>query len=201
MMPTNKSQRPPEAASVMTDDHSEIDQLIHELLAALDKRDRAQSFEHLDLLWARLAVHIRAEHLCLFSSILEAPRANFTGTGGTPRYEEAQGAIDVLRHDHDFFMRELATAVNTMRYHESVSDHRIPSKFREVRCSIVKVKNRLHTHNQLEENQVYIWVHMLLGEAEQFQLTNRMRRELESMPPRFNLMRGNIATDAGYTAS
>ena len=31
MMPTNKSQRPPEAASVMTDNHSEIDQLIHEL--------------------------------------------------------------------------------------------------------------------------------------------------------------------------
>ncbi len=185
-MPTNKSQQPPEAASVMTDDHSEIDQLIHELLAALDKRDRAQSFEHLDLLWARLAVHIRAEHLWLFPSILEAPRTNFTRSHGTPQYEKAQSAIDLLRHDHDFFMRELSTAVNTMRKHGTVSDPVVTSGLlREVRRCVVSVETRLQTHNQLEEEQVYTWVDALLGEAERSALTASMRHELENIPPRF----------------
>ena len=187
MMPTNKSQQPPAAASVMTDDHSEIDQLIHELIAALDKGDRTQSFEHLDLLWARLAVHIRAEHLWLFPSILEAPRANFTGNGGTPLYDEAQSAIDLLRQDHDFFMRELAQAVNTMRNHGTVSDPVvINGLLREVRRCVVRVESRLQTHNQLEEEQVYTWVDALLGEAERSALTASMSHELENVPPRFN---------------
>ncbi len=187
MMPTDKSQKPPAAASVMTDDHAEIDRLIHELLAALDKRDRAQSFEHLDLLWARLAVHIRAEHLWLFPSILEAPRANFAGNGGAPLYDEAQSAIDLLRHDHDFFMRELAQAVNTMRNHGTVSDPVLTSGLlREVRRCVVMVETRLQKHNQLEEEeQVYTWVDALLGEAERSALTAAMRRELENIPPRF----------------
>ncbi len=77
MMPTNKSQRPPEAASVMTDDHSELGRLIDDLLAALDEGNKALGFERLDLLWARLAVHIRAEHLCLFPSILDASPGKF----------------------------------------------------------------------------------------------------------------------------
>lgn len=185
-MPTNKSQRPPEAASVMTDDHSELGRLIDDLLAALDEGNKALSFERLDLLWARLAVHIRAEHLCLFPSILNAPRANFTGTGGTPWYEEALRAIDVLRHDHDFFMHELSTAVNTMRKYGSASDPVATSGLlREVRCCVVSVETRLRTHNQLEEDQVYTWVGALLGEAERSTLTARMKHELENIPPRF----------------
>lgn len=108
MMPTDKSQQPPKPAGLWADDHSELGELIDDLLAGLDEENKALSFERLDLLWARQAVHIRAEHLCLFPSILDAPRANFTGTGSTPWYEEAQRAIDVLRHDHDFFMHELS---------------------------------------------------------------------------------------------
>ena len=187
MMPTNKSRQPPEAAGLMADDHSELDKLIVDVLAALDKGNKALSFERLDLLWARLAVHIRAEHLCLFPSILGAPQANFTGTAGTPRYEEAQGAIDVLRHDHDFFMRELATVVNTMRKHRTVSDPVVTSGLlREVRRCVVSVETRLQKHNQLEEEQVYTWVDALLGEAERSALTASMSHELENVPPRFN---------------
>ena len=193
-MPNNKSQEP-ESAGLMTDDHAELGQLIDDLLAALDQGNRALSFERLDLLWARLAIHIRAEHLCLFPSILDAPRENFTGSVGTPRYEEAQDAIDVLRHDHDFFMRELATAVNGMRDHERVSDPQVISRqLQDVRRSILTVKSRLLTHNQLEEDQVYSWVRLLAGEAERFELADRMRRELENMPTRFNLKRGNTVT-------
>jgi hypothetical protein len=186
MMPTNKSQRPREAANVMTDDHSELGRLIDDLLAALDEGNKALSFERLDLLWARLAVHIRAEHLCLFPSILGAPRANFTGTGGTPWYEEAQRAIDVLRHDHDFFMRELSTAVNAMRKHGTVADPvGTRGLLQEVRRCVVSVETRLQTHNQFEEEQVYTWVDALLGEAERSALTVSMRHELENIPPRF----------------
>jgi hypothetical protein len=59
-------------ATVLTDDHSEIDTVASDLLAALEDGDKLQVFARLDLLWARLAVHKRAEHLCLFPSILEA---------------------------------------------------------------------------------------------------------------------------------
>lgn len=105
-MPSTNNQ-PPEAADVLADDHSEIERLIHNVLTALERANKGQSFELLDLVWARLAVHIRAEHLCFFPSILGAPPVSFTGSGGTPQYDEAKSAIDLLRHDHDFFMREL----------------------------------------------------------------------------------------------
>ena len=155
---------PEHAASVLADDHSEIDTLIGDLLSALDEGDKSKAFARLDLLWARLAVHIRAEHLCLFPSILEA---NFSDTGSGLTYQEAQRAIDQLRLDHEFFMRELGTTVNAMRNQQDASDHEAVSKqFREVRRSVVEIQSRLAKHNQLEENHVYKWVNVLLDEAE-----------------------------------
>ena len=183
-MPSANNQ-PPEAADVLADDHSEIDRLIHNVLTALERANKGQSFELLDLVWARLAVHIRAEHLCLFPSILGAPPVSFTGSGGTPQYDEAQSAIDLLRHDHDLFMRELGTAVNTLRTQKTGSDHDVFSKqLRDVRRCVVKVQSRLDQHNHLEENHVYKWVNVLLGEAERVALTARIRYELENTPPR-----------------
>ena len=178
---------PTEAAGLMADDHATLDKLIDSLLAALDEGDSALSFERLDLFWARLAVHIRAEHLCLFPAILETPQTKLTGSRGAPQYDEARNALDLLRHDHDFFMRELARAVNTMRKDMTRSDRIVMSGvLREVRRCVIGVQTRLHTHNQLEEEQVYTWVGMLLDEAEQTELTIRMRRELANIPPRFN---------------
>ena len=178
---------PTEAAGLMADDHATLDKLVDSLLAALDEGDRALSFERLDLLWARLAVHIRAEHLCLFPAILETPQTKLTGSPGAPQYEEALSALGLLRHDHDFFMRELARAVNTMRKDLTGSDGVVTSGLlREVTRCVIAVQTRLHTHNQLEEEHVYTWVGMLLDEAEQTELTIRMRRELANIPPRFN---------------
>jgi hypothetical protein len=68
-------------------DHEELDGVLGELLLALDHGERDESFARLDLLWARLAIHIRAEHLCLFPAILDAPPALLSGSGGTPRLE------------------------------------------------------------------------------------------------------------------
>lgn len=180
-----------EPAHVLGDDHSEIHALIHELLTALDQENTAQSFELLDLLWARLAVHIRAEHHCLFPSILDASPHNFTGSSGTPKYDEAKSAIDSLRHDHDFFMHELGIAVNRMRKKETRSDHDLASKIlRDVRSSVVKVQSRLDTHNRLEENHIYKWVNVLLDETKRLTLMASIRQELENIPPRLSLFSG-----------
>jgi hypothetical protein len=72
MSPDDDGQQSIEGAKALADDHAEVDELIQLLFVALDDKDTTLSFERLDLLWARLAVHIRAEHLCLFPSILGA---------------------------------------------------------------------------------------------------------------------------------
>jgi hemerythrin superfamily protein len=183
-MPSISNRGPDQAASLLADDHSEINILIGDLLAGLEEEERSKAFARLDMLWARLAVHIRAEHLCLFPSILEA---NFTSAGGGPTYQEAQNAIDQLRLDHEFFMRELGTTVNTMRNQEDASDREVVSKqFREVRLSVVEIQARLAKHNDLEENHVYKWVNFLLDETERSALMAQMRRQLENTPPRFS---------------
>jgi hemerythrin superfamily protein len=172
-----------QAGSVLADDHSEIDSLIEDLLSVLDEGDKSKAFARLDLLWARLAVHIRAEHLCLFPSILHA---NFSTRSGGPPYHEARSAIDQLRLDHEFFMRELGTTVNCMRKQQDASDNELVSKqFREVRRSVVEIQTRLARHNEQEENHVYKWVNFLLDETERSALMARMRRQLENSPPRF----------------
>ena len=172
----------------MRDDHSELDKLLNKLLKALDQKNKAKSFELLDLLWARLAVHIRAEHLCLFPSILDASLANFSGSAGSPQYDEAKNAIDLLREDHDFFMRELGTSVNTLRKHQTCSDNSvIRNQLGDVRRSVLRVQGRLDMHNQLEENHVYKWVHLLLDEAKRLAVMACIRHEIEKMPPRFKV--------------
>ncbi|HEY2974746.1 MAG TPA: hypothetical protein VGJ48_19685 [Pyrinomonadaceae bacterium] len=182
-MPFTSNKRPEQVARVLADDHSEIDALIRDLLSALEEEDKSKVFARLDLLWARLAVHIRAEHLCLFPSILAA---NFSTRSGGPQYQEAQIAVVQFRLDHEFFMRELGAAVNMIRKQETPSEHEAISKqLEEVRRSIVKIQTRLDQHNQLEENQIYKWVDVLLGEPERVALTARIRHELENIPPRF----------------
>ena len=171
---------------VLERDHEELDGVLGELLLALDHGDPDESFAQLDLLWARLAVHIRAEHLCLFPAILGAPQAFLPGSGGTPRLEEVQSAIGVLRSDHDFFMHELAKAVNLMRAMEGISDAGVVKEtLREVRSIVLSVRTRLSSHNQLEENQVYGWIDVLLDETGRSALDARVRHELENLPLRF----------------
>jgi iron-sulfur cluster repair protein YtfE (RIC family) len=180
------NERTEQAVSLLADDHSELDRLIGDSIAALEKEDKLKAFERLDLLWAQLAVHIRAEHLCVFPSILNAPRENFTGRDGDAEYQEAQSAINQLRLDHEFFMSELGAAVNTIRNRETPSEHEAISKqLQDVRRSIVKIQSRLDQHNQLEENHVYKWVNVLLSDAERLALAARIRHELENTPPRF----------------
>ena len=64
-------------------------------------------------------------------------------------------------------MRELGTTVNTLRKQQTSSANVVISKqLRDVRRSVLKVQSRLDTHNKLEENYVYKWVNVLLGEPQ-----------------------------------
>ena len=51
-------------------DHKQLDKLLGAVLAALEGENSVEAFETLDLFWARLAMHIRAENLHLFPSVL-----------------------------------------------------------------------------------------------------------------------------------
>lgn len=79
--------------SLLEDDHSELGQLLSELNAELAKSNLTHSFELLDLFWARLAVHIRAENLHLFPALVNLPASLFTGVDGRPTSQEAHNVI------------------------------------------------------------------------------------------------------------
>ena len=101
--------------SLLEDDHASLGQLLAKLDAELSKPNIASAFELLDLFWARLAVHIRAENLHLFPAIANAPASLFTGNGGLPTADAAHDVISSLRSDHDFFMKELAQTIKALR--------------------------------------------------------------------------------------
>ena len=101
--------------SLLGDDHESLAELLTELDSELKKANAARAFELLDLFWARLAVHIRAENLHLFPAIATAATSLFTGKGSLPTAEEAHNILLQLRSDHDFFMKELAEMIKAAR--------------------------------------------------------------------------------------
>jgi hypothetical protein len=70
--------------SLLEDDHASLGQLFAYLDEELARPDIARAFELLDLFWARLAVHIRAENLHLFPALANAPASLFTGKASLP---------------------------------------------------------------------------------------------------------------------
>ena len=164
-------------------DHTEVGDLLGEVKAALEAHDVVQSHAALDLFWARLAIHIRAEHLHLFPAISDA--VSRTRSDEVPRAVEVEKAITELRHDHDFFMRELSQSVVIMRGLLENDSGQVADQLEGVRTRVNEVEARLASHNEIEERGIYNWVTRLLGEAEQSDLAARVARELENMPPRF----------------
>ena len=162
--------------SLLEDDHASLDQLFGELDLALAQPDSARAFEWLDLFWARLAVHIRAEHLHLFPSLCDAAPQSF-GKDSVPTREEVEMTSARLRADHDFFMKELARLMKEVRANGAGAG--------DIRKRLAEIRKRLETHNQIEEQQVYVWPSLLLDETTVAALKERVRLELENMPPRF----------------
>ena len=174
-----------QARELLSDDHHAVSEVLHQLLMALDNKDLQTSYSRLDLFWARLAVHIRAEHLHLFPAVLNhfAKESDCIG----PDLNEAQAIVDELRADHDFFMHELARAIAILRE----LPHKINSAKHELKLAAVKdivreVEERLATHNDVEENQIYRWSSSILTESERLDLLARINAELENRPPRFS---------------
>ena len=116
-------------ASLLETDHREIDEIYRDAVDALWSGKPTSAFEKVDLLWARLAVHIRAEHLRLFPAV-----------PATRRYE---AIVELLRRDHNEFMTSLAEAVNLLR--EPTSD----ADLKEARQIVIRLGNRLAERNRL----------------------------------------------------
>ena len=94
-------------------DHQELDSLLKALQQALNDCDLEATYARLDHFWARLAVHIRAEHLHVFPAVIA--RLSRSGEAVRASLTEAQSTVDLLRADHDFFMVELARAMASLR--------------------------------------------------------------------------------------
>ena len=101
---------------LLAKDHKQLDRLLGAVLAALEGENSVEAFETLDLFWARLAMHIRAENLHLFPSVLNKVKRE----DGESQLEylpskEVQKAIERLTADHNFFMQQLSRAIRILR--------------------------------------------------------------------------------------
>lgn len=171
-------------------DHAQLGELLEQLIGALEANDVARSHASLDLFWARLAMHIRAEHLHLFPAILHAlSQSRNVDTGDAPSPTEAQSTIERLREDHDFFMRELSQAIGITRKLLANAEGAVADQLLDVRKRIGAIYVRLVKHNEIEEKGIYLWARNLLIEADQAELAAGVQKELENTPPRFGVLR------------
>jgi hemerythrin-like domain-containing protein len=165
----------------LIDDHAAIDRVLKEL-QALWSSDLETAHAKLDLFWARLAVHIRAEHLHVFPTVLSS-----LDRASAPSLDEAQSVVAELRQDHDFFMHQLALAVEIMRELLTLPRQFVAEGVNNVKKILLEVEERLVRHNELEETQIYRWATILLNSEEQAKLANQITTELLKHPPRFTL--------------
>jgi len=186
------SEESPGAERLLADDHEALDKLLSALVAALDKRDEPAAFARLDLFWARLAMHIRGEHLHLFPAIFRALEGDTARPADQPpAIAEAHAAIAQLRADHDFFMHELAGAIKVMRDRRTTAGGGSTNEIESVRQMIATLRHRLETHNKLEEELVYRWPAKLLKPEAQAALGLQIRDELKNLPQRFRDQAGD----------
>jgi hemerythrin-like domain-containing protein len=171
---------------LLTHDHSDLDELLDRIFAAFEGSDTEQVYQTIDVFWARLAMHIRAEHLHLFPAILGALESSkHPKENRVPNFEVVRKVIASLHEDHDFFMGELAGAIKQMRDLREKDNKDSANRLLTVRETITVIKGRLETHNEREETDVYGWAERLLNQSELADLNGRMQKELDNLPPRF----------------
>ncbi|HZS18089.1 MAG TPA: hypothetical protein VFA51_09180 [Candidatus Udaeobacter sp.] len=172
--------------TLLAHDHSELDALLAAAFSALATGAIERSFGTVDVFWARLAMHIRAEHLHLFPAVLGAIDAASEGKegGGSPSREIAQARIAQLREDHDYFMRELAAAIKELHALRGEQHDDEAAVLRKVQARIFAVSRRLEVHNKIEESEIYQWAGLLLEPLKQVALNKRIERELKNLPRR-----------------
>jgi hemerythrin-like domain-containing protein len=172
---------------LLEDDHSALDKLLAEFYKAFETGELQRIYKSLDLFWACLAMHIRAEHLHLFPAILDAfSLQTRTSETNLPTTEKVKSVIEQLQDEHNFFMRELSAAIKQMRSLLEADQSQVTKQLKQVCETVIAVKNRLETHNELEEKQVYGWADSLLKASERVSLIKNMEREINNLPPRFS---------------
>jgi hypothetical protein len=137
--------------TIVADEHAALDEVLSQLRKALDTGDVAVSHARLDLFWARLAVHIRAEHLNLFPAVINGLLCSSAEQTFSLTLSEAQTSVERLRADHDFFMHGLAQAIGILRDLLKATDrHAVDDGIRTVRDAVLEIEKRLVIHNELE---------------------------------------------------
>lgn len=166
--------------TLLGEDHAELDELLDSVFVSLGEGSATTAYDRLDLFWARLAMHIRAEHLHLFPAALK-----ICETERSEAIPDIPQILERLRRDHDLFMHELAEAIKSMR---AVT----PESERDVRLDVLSrletLKDRLAEHNAIEEERIYGLRHFLSSSDEQI-LSRSLARELANLPPRFTKRR------------
>lgn len=174
-----------QADSLLSHDHSELDQLLEQVFAAFGSEDPSRVLATLDYLWARLAMHIRAEHLHLFPTLLRKAAEPNSVEGTDAILSRLPDTISILRSDHDFFVKELGKNVNCLRGQGSEKSEDPAVDRDEIQWNLLTVAQRLEVHNELEEKEVYPLAQALLTSEEIAALLVSIRRELANIPPRF----------------
>lgn len=169
---------------LLAKDHKQLDKLLGAVLAALEGENSVEAFETLDLFWARLAMHIRAENLHLFPSVLNKVK----GEDAESHFQdlpsrEVQKDIERLTTDHNFFMQQLSRAIRILRETPIASDSVVECD--TVREIVGEVSERLTAHNEVEEMIIYKMPAKLLSDEEGIKLAALIQRELQNLPPRF----------------
>ena len=165
-------------------DHQMMDEALRDLVTLLQKEDLEWSFELLDLFWRQLAVHIRAENVCLFPTILNAPRDVF-GKNGLPEFEDVKTIVDQLRADHNFLVDHLAQALRILRQLLACTNtlpDDVTNSIGDIRAHIVAVSERLRSHAKLEQERVYRWPELILSREQLETLQDAFLRESETVP-------------------
>jgi hypothetical protein len=176
-----------QASQRLADDHVALDEVLSQLQTGLNSGEAAGSHSQLDLFWARLAVHIRAEHLHLFPAVMNSLSCTSAEQRFSLTLSEARTGVERLRADHDFFMHELAQAIGILRDLLKATDrHAVDDGIRIVRAAVLEIEKRLVLHNELEENTIYRWAAIILNDQEQTDLAMRINAELANRPSRFS---------------
>lgn len=170
------------AEKLLAEDHDDLDLLLSAIFDSLDARNPTDVLARLDLFWARLAMHIRSEHLHLFPAIEKGCRDHAVSAHEKSNIDQA---LARLREDHDFFMRQLAGEVNSLREMTADSEQSADIKMAELERRLAELRSRLKAHNVLEEDIVYRLPSELLDEVKQSALATGVNKELENLPPRF----------------
>ena len=170
-------------------DHTDLDRLLGNIFAALDGGGHAEVYRTLDFFWARLAMHIRAEHLRLFPAVLKIRDTPPHNAGLVRVPADLAATIDGLHADHDFFMRSLVRAIKALRLVPHGGNE--AETLSVVRKILEQVESRLALHNRIEEGQIYPLAEGdLFRTADLEELSRTITAELENLPRRFAADRG-----------